>query len=167
MFSGFSSTTDPLRRWRRRCVALAAGAAAVSIPTAAWALRSLPRDELQPAHAIEAASIAVASTEEGPAIDRSVFERNLWWVLPKSGQALGTEQAPKPAILPIAVDLIGVISVDGELVAALYDRRAQRLLLVRNGETVAEAKVSEVSNDRVTLTRADGELVLVRRRPGP
>jgi hypothetical protein len=60
----------------------------------------------------------------------------------------------------------GVTSPDGTLVAALYDRRADRLRLVRQGERVLDVEVAELSVERLRLTRGDQELVLVRRRPG-
>ena len=166
MFSGFSSTTDPLRTWRTRFLALVAGATCLLLPTVAWALRELPRSERH-LSANEPEMATVRSLGEVAMVDRSVFDRNLWWELPKSSQTTDTAQVPKPAVLSIEVDLIGVITIDGALVAALYDRRANRLLLLRHGETIADAEVSELTNDRVTLSRGDGQLVLVRRRPGP
>lgn len=166
MSSAFPSMTEPLRIWRWRCFALACVAIAASVAAAVWALRPLPRAE-SPTPFMEVASATVPVADEVVALDRSVFDRNPWWVLPNPGEELGSTPTPKPQALPLAIDLVGVLSVNGALVAALYDRGADRLLLVRHGEAIADAKVSELTNDRVTLTRGEGELVLVRRRPGP
>ena len=102
-------------------------------------------------------------------VDRKPFTRQLWWTLPKPADAATKENDAKPApqVLPLELDLIGVSEVDGAFVAALYDRRADRLRLVRQGERVSEADVVEVTRERVRLTRKDGELLLTRRRPGP
>ena len=66
--------------------------------------------------------------------------------------------------LPLEIELIGVTEDGGVLVAALYDRRSDRLLLVKNGDEIEGAKVSALTRDRVELTRDGGSLVLARTR---
>ena len=102
------------------------------------------------------------------ALDRAVFEKSLWMPLAKPGgpDAAATEK-PKPKELPLEVDLIGISDVNGTLVAALYDRRADRLVLAKSGDSFAGAQVAEVTREQVTLQRGGEQKILVRRRPGP
>jgi len=170
--SGFSSrpasSPDPVTTWGRRCLALGVGATALLAPTGTWALKTLP-PRAWTAPAVPASSAKHPRNDALPAVDRSAFERDLWWTLPAPGAANATaEQATtKPTALPLGLDLVGVTDLGGTLIAALYDRRADRLLLVRHGESVLGAQVLELTRERVTLVHADGELVLTRRRPGP
>jgi hypothetical protein len=164
---------DPLRAWHRRLVATCAGGAVLIVPLAAWALRPLSADAgpaTPPAATTPTATIAHDGGGDAPSlpvIDRSVFDRSLWSHLPKRDSPAIDDAAPKPApALPLELEWIGVTSIDGTLVAALYDRRADRLRLVRQGERVLDAEVAELSVERLRLTRGDQELVLVRRRPG-
>lgn len=100
--------------------------------------------------------------------DRSGFARRLWWELPKPDAAAGDAAAAAAAVntLPLALELIGVTERDGVWIAALYDRQADRLRLVRQGDRLLDADVVEISREQVRLARHDGELVLLRRRPG-
>ncbi len=135
---------------------------------AQWALSPLPAtdDVLEKDVPTEAAPAAVA--DKVLAVDRRAFERQLWWVLPKLDATTKSDaSAQPPPALPLELDLIGVTEVGGVLIAALYDRRADRLRLVRQGERIEDADVVEVTTERVRLTRQDGELLLTRRRPGP
>lgn len=102
------------------------------------------------------------------AVDRAVFEKSLWASFQKPGEAdAAAAEKAKPKELPLDVDLVGVSELDGVLVAALYDRRADRLILAKSGESIAGATVAEVTKDQVTLKRGGEQKVLVRRRPGP
>jgi hypothetical protein len=111
--------------------------------------------------------MATSTPIEG-AIDRAVFEKSLWMPLSKPGAPDLTAAAiPKPKELPLEVDLIGISEVNGSLVAALYDRRADCLDMAKSGDSFAGAHVSEVTRDQVTLQRGAEQKILVRRRPGP
>jgi hypothetical protein len=108
------------------------------------------------------------STPIEDAIDRAVFEKCLWMPLSKTGAAdLAAAAIPKQKELPLEVDLIGISEVNGSLVAALYDRRADCLVMAKCGDSCAGAHVAEITRDQVTLQRGAEQKVLVRRRPGP
>lgn len=158
---------DPLATWRRRFVAVAGASLLVIGGVGVWAMGPVARSEWQ----VRASTATVAPARVADAaspVDRAAFEKNLWASLTKPG-ALDAAAAAKekPRELPLEIDLVGVTDVNGTLVAALYDRRADRLLLVKSGESVAGAEVSEITKDQVTLKRGVEQKVLARRRPGP
>jgi hypothetical protein len=130
-----------------------------------WALRPVSRVEWKAP--VARPRVAGTKKDEVATVDRSVFERELWRELPKTADLETAKEPAKPAVLPLEVDLVGVTSVDGKLVAALYDRRHDRLLLVKHGEKVDGAEVTELTSDRVTLERSGAKLTLARRRAGP
>lgn len=163
---------DPLRAWQRRLVASGALGLALVLASASFAIR-LPNEADGEAARGSLATAPKEHAVEPPAplaaVDRAAFDRRLWSTLTlpdaDAKAAKTAAQAAAPA-LPLELDLVGVTSVDGVLVAALYDRRADLLRLVRQGERVLDADVEELSAERVRLTRGGAELVLVRRRPG-
>lgn len=171
--SSLATNASPDRRsiWQRRFAATCVGGALVAGGLMLWALAPLPVqfDEIAIVRQPIAATSSSSEPERPRVLDRQPFTRQLWWTLPKPTDAAANEAAAKLAkeSLPLELDLIGVSDVDGTLVAALYDRRADRLRLVRQGERFLEADVAEVTRERVRLTRQDGELLLTRRRPGP
>jgi hypothetical protein len=159
--------TNPLSTWRRRFAGVVVAGAALCGAVTRWATGRLSRAEWQSPNALVSESKAPPAPTEG-AIDRVVFEKNLWMPLTKPGTAdLAAAAIPKPKELPLEVDLIGISEVNGSLVAALYDRRADRLVLAKSGDSFAGAQVAEVTRDQVTLQRGAEQKVLVRRRPGP
>jgi hypothetical protein len=157
---------NPLSIWRRRFAGVVAGGAILCGAVARLALRPPPGTAWQAQVISQLGSKPVAASSE-TAIDRAVFEKNLWMPLAKPGafDAAAAEK-PKPKELPIEVDLIGISEVNGSLVAALYDRRADRLVLAKSGDAFAGAQVAEITRDQVTLQRGSEQKVLVRRRPG-
>lgn len=171
MFSGSSSPpADPLAAGRRRFALLLGAAAVVLAPIGVWAFRPLvPPALVEPSHGTERLPPSpTAPVEDLAALDRAPFEKNLWWELPKPDALIPSgKTAPAAPASSIEVDLIGVSEVDGVLVAALFDRRANRLRLVRDGDAIADASVAAITRDSVRLARGDAELVLHRRRESP
>jgi hypothetical protein len=145
---------------------LLGGTVMASAAVGTWALQPSPRAEWK-ASTVRPSPVSSVKSDDVAAIDRSVFERALWRELPNPTSAETTKEPAKPTVLPLELDLIGVTSVDGKLVAALYDRRHDHLMLVKHGEKIEGAEVTELTADRVTLTRAGAQLVLSRKRAGP
>jgi hypothetical protein len=130
-------------------------------------MRSLSRTEWRSPSAPVPESKSTPAPTEG-AIDRADFEKNLWMPLTKPGAPdVAAAAIPMSKELPLEVDLIGISEVSGSLVAALYDRRADRMVLAKSGDSFAGVQVAEVTRDQVTLQRGAEQKVLVRRRPGP
>lgn len=161
------ATIDRERGWQRRFFAVLVGGVVTATALASWAFAPMLRSAHSGATPPPLRVASAAAQPERRPLDRADFDKRLWWVLPKPiDSESAAEEAKPPATLPLELELIGITEVEGTLVAALYDRRAARLRLVRQGETIAEAHVAEVSKDKVRLTRGDGELLLLRRRPG-
>lgn len=159
-------SVNPLSDWRRRFAGVVAGGAILCGAAALLALRPPPGTAWQAQEIFQPGSKPVAASSE-TSIDRAVFEKSLWMPLSKPGSAdLAAAAIPKPKELPLEVDLIGISDVNGALVAALYDRRADRLALAKSGDSFAGAQVADVTHDQVTLQRGSEQKVLVRRRPG-
>jgi hypothetical protein len=157
---------NPLSIWRRRFVGVVVAGAILGSAVALWAMRPPLHTEWQAENLPRPESKSTSAPTEC-AIDRSVFEKSLWMPLTKPGTAdLAAAVIPKPKELPLEVDLIGISEVNGSLVAALYDRRADRMVLAKSGDSFAGVQVAEVTRDQVTLQRGAEQKVLVRRRPG-
>jgi hypothetical protein len=158
---------NPVSTWRQRFSGVAVAGATLCGAVTLWATGRLPHAEWRSPSAADSESKSPAAPTER-AIDRAVFEKNLWMSITKPGASdLAEAAVPKPKELPLEVDLIGISEVNGSLVAALYDRRADRLVVAKSGDSFAGAQVSEVTRDQVTLQRGAEQKVLVRRRPGP
>ena len=115
---------NPLSIWRRRFAGVVVAGVTLSGAVAEWAMRTPPRAEWKDPSLPRSESRPTPVSSEAT-IDRAVFEKNLWMPLSKPGSAdLSAVAIPKPKELPLEVDLIGISDVNGALVAALYDRRA-------------------------------------------
>lgn len=159
---------DPLRTWRRRLAVTLVAVAVALVSIGAWALKAPPQWVWQESPVNKGATTKETRSEAVAAVDRAVFEKSLWVTFQKPGAAeAAAAETQKRKELPLEVDLIGVSEFGGALVAALYDRRADRLFLLKSGESIAVATVAEVTRDQVTLKRGSEQKVLIRRRPGP
>ena len=164
MLSDFSSrSSDPLVGWRRRTAVLVFGSLALVTPALAWALLPLSGESDSPPIS-SSLSPATPTVEEVVTFDCSAFQAVLWTIPSTTRSALPAPQEEPQKRLPLELDLVGVSAADGALIAALYDRQADRLLLVRDGEEALGARVTRLSQDQVDLTRDDAKLVIARRR---
>jgi hypothetical protein len=161
------SPANPLSTWRRRFAGVVVVGAVLCSAVTLWATGRLSRAEWHSPSASVSESKSILAPTEG-AIELAVFEKNLWMPLTKPGAPdVAAAAIPMSKELPLEVDLIGISDVNGSLVAALYDRRADRLVLAKSGDSFAGAHVADVTRDHVTLQRGVEQKVLVRRRPGP
>jgi tRNA A37 threonylcarbamoyltransferase TsaD len=101
-------------------------------------------------------------------LDVKAFEAALWSKAPVlAADAAAEAERAKRATVDLHVDLIGVTDEAGHLVAALYDRDRDRVLLVKDGDEIpllGGARVKKLTLDEVVLRRGEQELALARRR---
>lgn len=146
-----------LERERAKTQKAAAAAVGALAGIAAWAL--WPIEVTIPENpALQGAQLAVASPPEPAVVP--IVDRVLWRRLPSraSVPATGRSGTPAAAVPALAsLELIGITTQSGVPIAAVYDRAADRLLLVRSGESVAGRRVEAIEGRAMRLAAMPGE----------
>jgi hypothetical protein len=164
-----SSPIDPRRAWRRAAWATGLLGSGVVAAAAAWAFQPIDR-RLAATNDSEtkrtAASSSAASSGRAR-VDLKAFDATLWSKTPVvATDAVADAERAKRAPVDLHVNLIGITDEGGHLVAALYDRDRDRVLLVKDGdELIGGARVKRLTLDEVVLKRGSEEIALARRRP--
>lgn len=162
MSNASRSRPDPIRRWNRRIAATALAGAVVVIVLSVWAVRPLPE-----ALAFDAEGPQPVSTETTPAAPDlfpiEAFDVDLWNPASKAAPQAAASTAV-PAGAPFRLQLVGITEEKGELFAALYDPDKDHLFIVRNGESVANHRVTAITRESVQVTdgRVTSELEIAR-----
>lgn len=171
MRSDSSSPIDPRRALWRVAGAVALLGGGVTLAAAAWAFA--PLDRRSPRFARSGAPLTTAKEAGGNAaraqVDVKAFDAALWSKAPVlAPDAAAEAERAKRATVDLHVDLIGVTDENGQLVAALYDRDHDRVLLVKDGDELplgGGARVKKLTLDEVVLRHGEQEVALARRRP--
>lgn len=144
---------DPIRQFVHRLRLLRLVAGLMLAAAIVWALTpptiepetSGPPDFSQP----PAQSDQQPSSQPDP-LDARLFAVRLWNAPPE--QRLAKAEAPEPPPAPPNVSLVGIISESGTLRAALYDIAADKLLVLKQGESIQRFTVQEISSEKVILS---------------
>ena len=169
MRSASSSPIDPRRVWSRATRATGLLGGSVVGVAAAWAFAPLDRRILStnPSGARTATANPVATPTVRGKIDVTAFDAVLWSKTPVlAPDAIGDVDRAKKPPADLHIDLIGITDEAGYLVAALYDRDRDRVLLVKDGdELMGGTRVKKLTLDEVVLNRGTEEIALARKRP--
>ena len=137
------------------------------VAVAIWAFR--PLEEMHGAALLASEDLGllleseVGTTGRGPAtvrprhpLDLTGFSKPLWLSIPTPSE-LSTPVGEPLERLP--VELIGIVDQGGERLAALYDQREGRLLLLKHGESLSGFDV-EIGAGLVALVRGGERMEL-------
>jgi hypothetical protein len=146
---------ERLKRWQR---GLWIAAAPLLALLALWALRPMsiapiasptptfePRDREHP-----------SAPSSAPDIDPRIFAVALWNPPPPPEKPAETALAQAAPPKPLNVQLIGIITENGQSKAALYDADSDRLLIVADGERVRDHVVHIVGGPKGMVELSDG-----------
>lgn len=149
---------------RQDMIFLALAAAVLAVALALFVvMRSVSKDGKEPAAAEAPQQVAETPPEAPkpePPDDRDPFKSQSTATPPAGGQAAAAP-APGPQV---DLRFVGFTEGQGQGPIATI-RRGERRYFVRTGETIRGYTVTSVDQNRVVLTGADGEAVLLLREP--
>jgi hypothetical protein len=144
---------------RRRVIATWLAAVPTLAVIALWALASLP---IRAATPIEVERRSSSPSSISDPFDLRPFQTARLWAEPQEPAGSGgIDGAAVSAGSPLRLQLLGITSDNGTLVACFYEPDGDRILLLRSGERLGTHTVERVSAREVAFRGGDGGEVLV------
>jgi hypothetical protein len=162
--NALSYRNDPIRSLTLRCTVTSALGITALVLTAWWALT--PPHVPSPVigeHRVIAEQPGDTRVRTLAALDRAAFDAVLWSRPPEPSKPEPTEQAERAAPPPELL-LLAITREGDQRVAALYDKRLNRVVLAQSGDAFADVTITAITDSTVEFAWGERRSQLVLRK---